>query len=153
MATRRKAMAVPDDGIDTSGLEAFVGYNIRRASLAITDHFLNEMAVHALRPVEFTILLLIKHNAGITSAQLCSLLNIQSSNLVGLVKDLERRGLSVRQPHPLDGRALGLHLTPAGSRLIREAQRAARQADALATARLTDVQRSTLVDLLQLVYR
>jgi hypothetical protein len=99
------------DKVNTRYLETLLGYNARRAALAVIGVFLERMAVYDLRPVDFSVLSLVTHNPGITSRQLCAALNILAPNLVGMVNALEKRGLIVRQPHPLDGRAMGLHLT------------------------------------------
>lgn len=138
--------------IDTSFLESLMGYNARRAALAIIEVFLERMAVYELRPVDFSVLWIITHNPGITSRQLCSTLSILPPNLVGMINGFERRGLIARQPHPRDGRAMGLHPTPAGRKLVREAERTAAELETDVTARLTPAERKTLMRLLQKIY-
>jgi len=101
--------------------------------------------------ISFSLLALVG-NPGITSSQLCQLLVIQSSNLVGLVKQLEGRHLIERRPHPKDGRALGLHLTAAGRALWRQAREVAQAADLEATSRLSEAERQTLARLLKKIY-
>ncbi|EGI76304.1 MarR family winged helix-turn-helix transcriptional regulator [Hylemonella gracilis] len=141
------------DQVDTSFLQTLVGYGARRVSLAAIASFLPRMAAYELRPVEFSVLSLIHHNPGITSRQLCSVLNIQPPNLVGMLQHYEKkRGLIERRPHPSDGRALGLHLTTAGRQLARKAEHAASQNDAQVTARLSAAERRTLLRLLEKIY-
>ena len=89
---------------------------------------------------------------GITSRQLCATLNVLPPNLVGLIAALERRGLIERRPHPSDGRAMGVHLTPTGAELTQQAEQTAAQLEEDATARLTAAERKTLIRLLQKVY-
>jgi DNA-binding MarR family transcriptional regulator len=139
-------------GLDSALIEGFVGYAARRASLTLIDSFARHMAEHELRPVAFTLLSLVGSNPGITSSQLCALLGIHSSNLVGLVKQLQDRELTVRQSHPRDGRAMGLHLTAAGRALLDKALVSAAQADLQATARLSEAERQQLLRLLHKVY-
>ena len=139
--------------IDTSYLEGLIGYNARRAALAVIEVFLDRMAVYDLRPVDFSVLSLITHNPGITSRQLCTALGILPPNLVGMVNTLEKRELIERQPHPRDGRAMGLHLTPAGGKLMREAERTAAQLEAQVAARLSATEARTLIRLLKKIYR
>ncbi|MGH6638669.1 MAG: MarR family winged helix-turn-helix transcriptional regulator, partial [Polaromonas sp.] len=97
--------------IDTRYLESLLGYNTRRASLAIIEVFMERMAVYDLKVVDFSVLSLINHNPGITSRQLCAALAVLPPNLVGIIAALDKRGLVERRPHPTDGRAMGLHLT------------------------------------------
>jgi DNA-binding MarR family transcriptional regulator len=141
------------DKVNTRYLETLLGYNARRAALAVIGVFLERMAVYDLRPVDFSVLSLVTHNPGITSRQLCAALNILAPNLVGMVNALEKRDLIVRQPHPLDGRAMGLHLTPAGVTLMRRAEKTAAQLELDSTSRLTDAERKTLLQLLKKVYK
>lgn len=65
-----------DSGIDASYLESLLGYNARRAALAVIGVFLQRMAPFGLRPVDFSVLTLIAHNPGITSRQICAALDI-----------------------------------------------------------------------------
>jgi DNA-binding MarR family transcriptional regulator len=139
-------------GIDTSYLEGLIGYNARRAALAVIGVFMERMAVYELRPVDFSVLSLITHNPGITSRQLCTALGILPPNLVGMVNALEKRGIVVRQPHPRDGRAMGLHLTPAGQKLMREAEKTAAQLETEAATRLSAAEVKTLIRLLRKIY-
>ena len=46
-------------------------------------------------------------------------LRIAPSRMVGLLDDLEERGLVERRANPQDRRARAVHVTPAGSRLLR----------------------------------
>jgi DNA-binding MarR family transcriptional regulator len=147
-----KPVAPAVEKIDTSYLESLVGYNARRATLVIVDAFLKHMAIYDLRPVDFSVLSLIGHNPGITSRQLCSTLNIQPPNLVGMVNALEKRELVVRQPHPRDGRAVGLHLTPSGKKMMRNAEQTAARIEDTAASRLSAAERVTLMQLLKKIY-
>lgn len=134
-------------------LQTLVGYNVRRASLAIIEVFMQRMAPYGLKVVDFSVLSLTAHNPGITSRQLCAALNVLPPNLVGLIATLERQGLIERLPHPSDRRAMGVHLTPAGRELVQQAEQTASDLELQATARLTDAERKTLITLLQKIYR
>ncbi len=144
--------AAPVEPVDTSYLRTLVGYNARRASLVIIESFMVRMAPYDLKVVDFSVLSLVAHNPGITSRQLCAALNVLPPNLVGLIAALERRGLIERLPHPSDGRAMGVHLTPQGQELVAQAETTAFDLEMDATARLTEAERKTLIRLLQKVY-
>lgn len=140
------------DEVDTTYLDGLIGYNARRAALAVIDVFMERMKVYHLRPVDFSVLSLIMHNPGITSRQLCTTLGILPPNLVGMINSLEKRKIIMRKPHPHDGRALGLHVTPAGQKLMRDAERTAMQLEAEVASRLTPGESKTLIRLLKKVY-
>jgi DNA-binding MarR family transcriptional regulator len=152
MASRTPAPATAVEQVDTSYLESLVGYNARRATLVIMDAFFRQMAVYGLRPVDFSVLSLIAHNPGITSRQLCTSLSIQPPNLVGMINQLQRRELITRRPHPHDGRAMGLHLTATGKKLVKQAEVTAAELEDQATVRLTATERRTLMQLLRKIY-
>lgn len=140
------------DQVDTSYLESLLGYNARRAALAVIEVFIERMAPYDLRPADFSVLSLILHNPGITSRQLCASLGILPPNLVGLINTLEKRELIARKPHPRDGRAMGLHLSAAGQKLMQAAERTAAELEAQAASRLTATEQRTLLRLLKKVY-
>jgi DNA-binding MarR family transcriptional regulator len=149
---RSKTLPVVET-VDTTFLESLLGYNARRAALAVIDVFLERMAPYQLKPVDFSVLSLVAHNPGITSRQLCTTLGILPPNLVGMINALEKRELIERQPHPRDGRATGLHLTASGEKLMRDAEKTAAQLEAEAAARLTPAEQRTLLLLLKKVYQ
>lgn len=144
--------AESDSGIDASYLESLLGYNARRAALAVIGVFLQRMAPFGLRPVDFSVLTLIAHNPGITSRQICAALDILPPNLVGMVKSLDKRGLIERRPHPTDRRAQGLHLSPAGRKLQKSAQATATRLESDVASRLSADELDTLKSLLRKVY-
>jgi DNA-binding MarR family transcriptional regulator len=141
------------DKVDTRYLETLVGYNARRAALAVISHFLEQMAVYDLRPVDFSALSLITHNPGITSRQLCTTLGIQAPNIVAMVNAFEKRGLINRHAHPRDGRAFGLMLTPAGEALMGQAEKTASDLELRVSEKLTAAERKTMLALLKKVYK
>lgn len=139
--------------IDASFLESLLGYNARRTALVIIEMFLDRMSVYGLRPVDFSTLSLVAHNPGITSRQLCTALGILPPNLVRIVADLDKRGLVQRKPHPTDGRAIGLHLSTEGRRMMREAEATVLAFEDSASSRLSAEERLTLISLLKKVYK
>lgn len=139
--------------VDTSFLETLLGYNARRAALAVIDVFVQRMEPYQLKPVDFSVLSLVRHNPGITSRQLCTALGILPPNLVGMVNALEKRELIERQPHPRDGRAMGLHLTSRGEKLMRDAEKTAADLEAAFASRLSAAEQRTLITLLKKIYQ
>ncbi len=141
------------DEVDPSCVETLLGYNARRAALAVIDVFLQRMAQYKLRPVDFSVASLIVHNPGITSRQLCSTLGILPPNLVGMINALEKRGLIDKRAHPSDGRANGLHASAEGIALLQQAQATALALEDEVASNLTASERKTLIRLLKKVYQ
>jgi DNA-binding MarR family transcriptional regulator len=69
-----------------------------------------------------------------------------------MINALEKRELVHRQPHPRDGRAMGLHLTPTGQKLMRDAERTAAELETEVAARLSASEAKTLIRLLKKIY-
>jgi DNA-binding MarR family transcriptional regulator len=152
MSNSLRTPATSVEKVDTSYLETLLGYNARRAALAVIAQFLERMAVYDLKPVDFSVMSVIVHNPGVTSRQLCAALNILPPNLVGLVQSLEARSLIERLPHPHDGRAMGLHPTEQGQELMLKAEATASELEMRIGSKLTPNQVQTLVTLLQKIY-
>jgi len=146
-------LPVAVEKVNTRYLETLLGYNARRAALAIIEQFLIEMADYSLRPVEFSVLSLIAHNPGITSRQVCSVLGILAPNLVGMLNTLEKRDLIGRHPHPTDGRAMGLVLTPTGVSTMQKAEKTASQLELRQAKNLSADERKQLIRLLKKIYK
>ena len=152
MRSSVKQTSTAIEKVDTRFLESLIGYNARRAALAIIEEFLERMAVYGLKPVDFSVMSVIFHNPGVTSRQLCASLNILPPNLVSLIQSLDSRGLVERLPHPHDGRAVGLHPTKKGKALMMQAEATASELERNVGGKLTPSQAQTLVTLLQKIY-
>jgi alkylation response protein AidB-like acyl-CoA dehydrogenase/DNA-binding MarR family transcriptional regulator len=142
----------PLPSVNSDFLKTLLGYNTRRASLTIVGRFMEHMAEFELRPAEFSVLALIGDNPGITSRQLCGALNILPPNMVTILKVFEKRGLLLRDPHPTDGRATALRLSPSGTKLMCKARDTAFASDGKAANRLSANEQQTLIRLLQKIY-
>jgi DNA-binding MarR family transcriptional regulator len=122
---RKKSNSVEaDEGASAAGspLNSQVGYVLRRAQLAVFRDFVDRMSEIGLRPTTYAILTLLETTPGLTQIQVCELLDVQRPNLVLLIDELERRDLVVRGKAPHDRRSYALRITPAGRRLLRQAQ-------------------------------
>ena len=139
--------------IDNAFLESLIGYNARRAALAVIGVFMERMAPYGLRVVDFSVLTLITHNPGITSRQLSSMLAILPPNLVGMIRQMQARGLIEKRPHPNDRRAQGLYATAAGEQLQAQTQQVVSTLESEAVTQLTPEERHTLIRLLRKVYQ
>lgn len=113
--------------------------------------FAERLAPLRLQNRHFGLLTHLSLGDGRTQQQLADTMRIHRNVMVGLVDDLEQRGLVQRRRHPGDRRAYALHLTPAARDLLGQAQRAADEHDAALLAGLDDTDRATLIALLQRV--
>ncbi len=146
----RSAESATDTPLDQSKLQSLVGYNLRQAYvLNITPFFRKRMAKYQLKPVEYTILALLKANPNINQKRLSQAINVSPPNMATLLDRLETRDLLSRQRNPLDKRSQTLVLTPEGLRVCTKAEKTIEELELEATSALTDAERIELLRLLQ----
>ena len=100
--------------IDLSQLTELVGYQLRRAQMAVFDDFIRSFAPYDIRPTQYGVLTAIEANPGSSQAAIAQSLGIKRSNFVKLIDEFERRKLVVRRQVEGDRRANALFLTKAG---------------------------------------
>jgi DNA-binding MarR family transcriptional regulator len=111
--------------------------------------FAERLAPLLLSPPHAGILRALAKSAGLSQQELASMLNIHSSRLVGLLDELETRGLVKRQEKTDDRRTYALHLTDEGQAILGEIGRIAKEHQDSLLASLSKEERELLVDLLQ----
>ncbi|MES2017733.1 MAG: MarR family transcriptional regulator [Pseudomonadota bacterium] len=139
--------------LDQGLLHSLVGYNCRRAYLAIMPLFAARMDKYELRAVDFSVLTLIKSNPNLTQRRLAEAVNVSPPNMATLLDRLEQRELLVRQRNPLDKRSQTLVLTTEGARLCTKAEKTVSELELDATGMLSDAERAQLLLLLQKIYQ
>jgi len=102
-------------------LREFIGYALRRAQGAVYADLNDGLARLELRPVQYTLLLIVADNPGISQSGCCDALGIQKANCVPSMSDLERRGFIIRKKSSVDARSYELHLTAKGRRIVTRA--------------------------------
>ncbi|MHC9086890.1 MarR family winged helix-turn-helix transcriptional regulator [Luteimonas sp. RIT-PG2_3] len=113
-----------DDGhatIDQSRLQGLLGYQLTRAEVSLHRRMVERLDPFALRPAEFSILLLVEANIGINQSQIGEALGVSPPNLVAVITRLIKRRLLRRSQSRQDRRVHHLHLTPAGAELLAQA--------------------------------
>lgn len=119
-STESKAKPASGSKLDTSSIDAYVGYNLRRAATRQRERFRSVFAPYDIRPVQLTALTLIYYNSGLRQAALGRALDMKRANVVTLLDQLEHRGFAERRPAVNDRRSYEIHLTPKGRKLTAE---------------------------------
>ena len=102
-----------------------------------------------LHPRHFGLLSHLVAADGQTQQQLADALAVHRNAMVGLVDDLEQRGLVARHRHPGDRRAHAVRITTAARELLAQAQSIADEYNAELLAGLDELDQRQLVSLLQ----
>jgi DNA-binding MarR family transcriptional regulator len=124
-ASRRREPAQPDveaarpaQPIDVGILTELIGFNLRRAQIALWRDFKNTVGNDGVQPGVFSLMMLAELNPGIAQVDLASQLYLDKATIVALVDRLERRGWVQRRRSTVDRRRQGVHLTAAGRRWL-----------------------------------
>lgn len=107
--------------IRTAPLQDRIGYALRRAQGAVYADLNDALARISLRPLQFTLLLMVSENPGASQSGVCEALGMQKANCVPTMSELERRGLIIRRRSSADARSYELHITHKGKRVLQRA--------------------------------
>jgi DNA-binding MarR family transcriptional regulator len=129
----------------------FVGFQLRRAQLAIYDDFMRAAPVRGLTPGQLAILILIDQNKGLTQQRLCEGIGVEKSTLVVRLHRLAERGLIQRVRSPADRRENILELTTQGKAKLKAMLAFVAEHERRVASRLTETERKQLLVLLSKV--
>ena len=104
-----------------------------------------------LAPAHSGILWMLGRSAGVSQKALASTLKVHPSRLVGLLDELEERGLIERRGHASDRRLYALHLTPKGEAAFERIIKVTEEHVNQICGALTKAERAKLTELLQKV--
>jgi DNA-binding MarR family transcriptional regulator len=145
---------IPAHGLDQSGLSHLLGYQLVQADIPLKKVFFKHIGGPlGLRPVEFTILVLLAFNPGITAKQLGQTLAVTAPHVTILLDRLSEKGWLERVRSEKDRRAQNIHLTPAGEKLARNAHQTSKTMEDDVLRHLSAGERAMLLELLQKVAR
>ncbi len=129
-------------------LTGLIGYQLRRAQVAVFQHFADAFRDLDLTPGQLGALVLIRDNPGLSQSTLGAALGVDRSTVVPLIDRLEARGLVIRAPSPRDRRSHALQLSPDGRDMLSQAERQVREHEATIAHRLSEPERQALLELL-----
>ena len=126
-------------------------------SSALLDHLArvtraraeSELDRHGLRPRHFVALTLLRDHGGFSQQGLAIALQIDKTNLVGLLNELESSGFVARRRSPEDRRRHIVEITPAGIGRLRQTETALVEVENDVLSGLDEEERETLYRLLQ----
>ena len=107
--------------VRTAPLQEVIGYALRRAQGAVYSDLSDALARISLKPLQYTLLLMVSENPGASQTSVCEALGMQKANCVPTMSELERRGLIIRRKSTADARSYELHITNKGKRILQRA--------------------------------
>jgi DNA-binding MarR family transcriptional regulator len=130
-------------------LNGHVGYFVRRFQVWIFQDFVRTLAPFDIRPAQYSVLVVIDANPGLSQADLANTLGIERARLVRLLDGLEGRGLTRRLPSPNDRRSHALFLTRDGQQKLKRIKTLAAAHEARVEAALGSASRNQVLSALR----
>ncbi|MBF6341165.1 MULTISPECIES: MarR family winged helix-turn-helix transcriptional regulator [Nocardia] len=115
----------------------------------VSRRFTERLAPLGVEPAHFGILTHLAGGDGRSQQELADLLKVHRNAMVGLIDELEGRGLIQRRPHPADRRAHAVHLTEQAHVLLAAATAEAEALEGEILAPLDGAERAQLIQLLR----
>jgi DNA-binding MarR family transcriptional regulator len=140
MAPRNKGTELLDP------LEDLLGYQLRRASMAMMIPLVEAFGTLGLRLTEAVIIWFVQANPGCNQGEIGRALGIQRTNMVPIVAGLVEDGLIEREA--ADGRTHALSLTAKGKTMQNRIARAARDHEQAFFGDLDDARKAALRQIL-----
>jgi DNA-binding MarR family transcriptional regulator len=129
-------------------LVASATFLLKRLGFAAKDRSLTSYEEIGLHPYHHAILLVVDEGSSETQGAIADTLGYDRGQLVGLLDELEERGLVERRRDPEDRRRHIVRLTPEGKQTLRKVRALARQIEDDFLAPLSDKERAQLHALL-----
>jgi DNA-binding MarR family transcriptional regulator len=129
---RRRSQPVIELGV----LNERLGYFVRRLQVWVFQDFIRRLSSIDISPAQFSVLVVISANRGLSQSELAATLGIERARLVRLLHRLESRGLTQRLPSSADGRRHALLLTHEGQKVLARAKALAAQHEGALKQRL-----------------
>ncbi len=136
-------------GLDLDCLPSLIGFNIRRAQIALWRDFNRQFADGDVRPGVFSAMLLANANPGIAQTDIASQLGIDKASVVSLIDRLENSGWVERRRSTEDRRRQGIFLTPEGVKACRSLRKEMIEHERKFVSRYTEQELRVLISLLR----
>ena len=147
MATREKEIRVPAAGLPAE-LVASATFLLKRLGYAAKEQAMAAYQQTGLHPYHHAILIALAEGSAETQGAIADTLGYDRGQLVGLLDELEERGLVERRRDPQDRRRHLVTLTAEGKRTLARLRTVARESEEDFLDPLTDEERETFHGLL-----
>ena len=147
--TRAEAQA--DAGEASYAIDDNLGYLVNRTARLIAQMHSRRLQRHGVALAQWAILLFLYAKDGQTQRELSRVVAIEPPTVARTIDRMVRDGLVRREPHPHDGRATRIRLTPRALALREELATESMAGNAVAARVLSEEEQETLKTLLRRV--
>ena len=114
-------MSARTEKIQLGGLVDMLGVELRIAQI-LADRVFSQCVDSPLAPGHYTILSIVYQNPGINQSALARCMYMDRSSMVPILDQFENKGWLHRKSRPQDRRSYALELSPAGQRVLHDAE-------------------------------
>jgi DNA-binding MarR family transcriptional regulator len=132
-------------------LVASTTFLVKRLGFAAKEQAMEAYERTGLHPYHHAVLAVLDEGSRETQGAIADALGYDRGQLVGLLDELEERGLVERRRDPADRRRQSVRMTASGKRTLEKLRTLARQLESDFLAGLDETQRSQLHELLRLL--
>lgn len=111
-----KPSKAPSLPLSVGLLPNLLGYNIRRAQIALWRDLSSTVGEGEIRPATFSLMILVEANPGVAQIDIANQLDVDKATVVGLVQRLQKRRCVVCEKSTVDRRRQGIFLTERGQK-------------------------------------
>jgi DNA-binding MarR family transcriptional regulator len=138
----------PEPPVDFGPLPEHVGYQLRRAYSYLFRTFMSTFKHLKLAPGQYSALVLIGFNPGMSQLDLAAATGLDGSTIVPITNRFVKLGWIRRARRQSDRRVYSLRITPAGQAVLDEAWPLITQRESKLAAVLNTSERRALIDML-----
>jgi DNA-binding MarR family transcriptional regulator len=142
------AQAGPEPAIHYGALPSLVGHHVRKAYSRLFQSFTEALGELGLAPGQFSALMLIGLNPGLSQMALADAAGIDGTTMVPITNRFAKAGWVRRARRPEDRRVYSLRLTPEGKAVLAKARPLVEAYEKKFTAVLSAAERAKLRELL-----
>jgi DNA-binding MarR family transcriptional regulator len=124
---------------------------LRRCVQYANDLFSHEPAVSDLTKQQYTVLVAVEQNEGVSQTDLVQLTGIDRSTLAEMIRRMIEKGLLARERTESDQRANAVHLAAGGKKALRGARAASERVEKTLLAALPAAERPKFARMLSLI--
>ena len=139
----------PKSELRLGGLDALLGYRLRRAQGSAHRDYIATVAELKLTQKQTAVLWLVACTPGVAQVEIGAALAMDRATTMAVIDRLEERGLVVRKRSSADARRRELSATAAGERLLAKVKTRIASHESRMKSRLSSQELDTLMRLLQ----
>jgi DNA-binding MarR family transcriptional regulator len=144
-----RSSKVRRSAVELGVLNDHLGYFVRRLQVWVFQDFMRKLASADVRPAQYSVLVVIEANPGLSQSDIADFLGIERARLVRMLDRLEKRGFTERRSSPKDRRSHALYLTREGQKTLRRVKSLAAVHEAHLASKLGPEKHKALIDLLR----